>query len=89
MFQELDWQNAIGVIVGNGLFNINRERYRKIVIKYGNPMMIGQLRILFTDGTEQVLVSGDDWKIPSPTLPHNREGSLVQSVLRYFGKGYI
>ncbi len=60
-------KNAIGTIVGNGFYNINRERYRKLVIAFGNPKLIGQLRIRFTDGTEQILVTGPDWKAaPSP-----------------------
>jgi hypothetical protein len=60
-------KNAIGAVVGNGFYNINRERYRKLVIAWGNPKMIGQLRIRFTDGTEQILVTGPDWKTaPSP-----------------------
>jgi hypothetical protein len=60
-------KNAIGAIVGNGFYNINRERYRKLVIAWGNPKLIGQLRIRFTDGTEQILVTGSDWKTaPSP-----------------------
>jgi len=60
-------KNAIGSIVGHGFYNINRERYRKLVIAWGNPKLIGQLRIRFTDGTEQILVTGSDWKTaPSP-----------------------
>ncbi len=60
-------KNAIGAIVGNGFYNINRERYRKLVIAWGNPKLIGQLQIRFTDGTEQILVTGTDWKTaPSP-----------------------
>ena len=60
-------QNAVGAIVGNGFYNINRERYRKLVIAWGNPKLIGQLRIRYTDGSEQILVTGPDWKTaPSP-----------------------
>ena len=60
-------KNAMGAIVGNGFYNINRERYRKLVIAWGNPKLMGQLRIRFTDGTEQILVTGTDWKTaPSP-----------------------
>jgi len=60
-------ENVIGATVGNGFFNINRERYRKLVIAWGNPMMIAQLRIRYADGTEQTIVSGNDWKTaPSP-----------------------
>ena len=61
--------NAIGVIVGNGFYNINRERYRKIVIAYGYPKMISKLKINYTDGTTATIVSGTDWKCaPSPII---------------------
>lgn len=60
-------KNAIGVIVGNGFHNINRERYRKLVITFGMPRMISKLKITYTDGTEETIVSGADWKCePSP-----------------------
>lgn len=60
-------KNAIGAMVGNGFYNINRERYRKLVIAWGNPKLIARLRVRFTDGTEQILVTGTDWKTePSP-----------------------
>lgn len=60
-------KNAIGVIVGNGFYNINRERYTKLVIAYGYPKMISKLKIDYTDGTSSSIVSGTDWKCtPSP-----------------------
>jgi len=60
-------KNAIGVIVGNGFYNINRERYTKIVIAYGMPKMICKLKVNYTDGTSTTVVSGTDWKCtPSP-----------------------
>ena len=65
--QISEGQNAIAVLVGNGFFNINRERYRKLVIAYDYPKMICKLRIDYTDGTSSVVVSGNDWKCsPSP-----------------------
>ena len=61
--------NAIGVIVGNGFYNINRERYRKLVIAYGYPKMISKLKISYGDGTSSEVVSGTDWRCaPSPIL---------------------
>jgi alpha-L-rhamnosidase len=60
-------KNAIGVIVGNGFFNINRERYRKIVLSYGAPRLICRLSVRYTDGTFNDIVSGSDWETtPSP-----------------------
>ena len=59
--------NVLGVIVGNGFYNINRERYRKLVIAYGYPKMICKLKITYQDGTTAEVVSGTDWRsTPSP-----------------------
>ncbi len=60
-------KNALGVIVGNGFYYINRERYRKLVVAYGEPALIGQLRIIYTDGKVDVFVTDENWKCaPSP-----------------------
>ncbi len=60
-------KNAIGVIAGNGFYNINRERYRKLVIAYGAPKMIAKLILKFEDGTVATLASDETWKsAPSP-----------------------
>ncbi len=59
--------NAIGVMVGNGFFNISRERYIKLAIAYGYPKLICKLIIRYTDGTSAVIVSDNSWKVaPSP-----------------------
>ncbi len=60
-------KNSIGAIVGNGFYNINRERYRKIVIAYGMPKMFCRLQIEYSDGTKDNVVSDQSWKtFPSP-----------------------
>jgi hypothetical protein len=60
-------KNAMGAIVGNGFYNINRERYRKLVIAYGEPKLITHLRMKYSDGTEKIVATGADWKAtPSP-----------------------
>jgi hypothetical protein len=60
-------KNAIGIIVGNGFYNINRERYRKLVIASGAPEMILKLLVRHTDGTEEMIISDESWKTaPSP-----------------------
>jgi alpha-L-rhamnosidase len=59
--------NAIATIVGNGFYNISRDRYRKLVIAYGAPKMILKLEILFRDGSKKIIVSDTAWKTsPSP-----------------------
>ena len=59
--------NAIGVFVGNGFYNINRERYRKIVIAYGYPKLIFNIQIKLKNGTIKNIVSDENCKVtPSP-----------------------
>lgn len=55
-------ENSIGALVGNGFYNINRERYRKLVIAYGMPKMFCRLQIKYSDGTEDNIVSDQSWK---------------------------
>ena len=59
--------NAIGVIVGNGFYNINSERYRKLEVAYGYPKLIFNIIIKYTDGSIKNIVSDNNCKVtPSP-----------------------
>jgi alpha-L-rhamnosidase len=59
--------NAIGVMLGNGFFNVPNERYRKTLLAYGNPKMIMKLLVEYTDGTKQEIISDNSWKTaPGP-----------------------
>lgn len=60
-------ENALGVIVGNGFYNINNERYKKLVIAYGYPKLIFKILINYSDGTTKTIVSDENCKVaPSP-----------------------
>lgn len=60
-------KNVLGAIVGNGFFYINKERYTKMPLAFGYPQMICRLLIKYIDGTEENVVSNQDWKTsPSP-----------------------
>lgn len=54
--------NAISVMVGNGFYHINRERYFKLAIAYGFPKMICKLLLQYDDGTSEVIISDTSWK---------------------------
>ena len=60
--------NVIGVIVGNGFYNINRERYRKLVVAYGYPRLIFNIRITFKDGSVKNIVSDDHCSVSSSPI---------------------
>lgn len=63
--------NTIGVVVGNGFHNINRERYRKLVTVFGVPKMICLLKITYTDGTVQSIFSDKSWKTAPSAITYN------------------
>jgi hypothetical protein len=54
--------NELRVMLGNGFFNIPGGRYTKLTGSFGQPMLTLQMRVRFTDGTEQLLVSDGSWK---------------------------
>jgi len=60
--------NAIGVMVGNGFYNINRERYRKLVIAYGYPKLIFNIEIKYKNGSVQNIVSDQDCKVTNSPI---------------------
>jgi hypothetical protein len=54
-------KNAIGVTLGNGFFIVPNNRYRKVMTAYGNPMMIMKMRLEYTDGSSEIIVSDESW----------------------------
>jgi hypothetical protein len=54
--------NALGAMVGNGFYNINRERYFKIISVFGMPTMICNLKITYDDGSSENIVTDKSWK---------------------------
>jgi len=60
--------NAIGVVLGNGMYNVAGGRYVKFTASFGRPKFILHLRLEYDDGTTQAIVSDENWKVaPSPT----------------------
>ncbi|GAB3330117.1 glycoside hydrolase family 78 protein [Larkinella ripae] len=59
--------NALGVILGNGFYSISQERYVKGTGTFGNPKLIALLKITYTDGRTDYVISDQSWKAtPSP-----------------------
>lgn len=62
-------ENAIGVMLGNGMYNVVKTpgRYTKFQGSFGQPKLIAQLHLRFSDGTEQTIISDSSWKTsPGP-----------------------
>jgi alpha-L-rhamnosidase len=56
--------NALGVMLGNGMYNVEgvKGRYTKFVGSFGQPKLLLQMQIEFTDGTSTTIVSDRSWK---------------------------
>lgn len=56
-------ENAIGVMLGNGMYNVEgvKDRYKKFVGTFGPPKLIAELAITYADGTRETVVSDESW----------------------------
>ena len=68
-------ENVIGAILGNGFYNPSSYWCQG----YGTPRFIGQLHVKYADGTEQIVVSDNNWKA---------SGSPIEMDQIYEGEHY-
>ena len=59
-----DGGNAIGVQLGNGMYNVGSTpgRYQKHDYKLGEDKLLAQLEITNRDGSVQTIISDESWK---------------------------
>ena len=84
--------NAVNVLLGNGMFNVQRMgRYSKLQTSFGAPQMIMHMEINYTDGTQQVIKSGADWKYALSPITFNSiyGGESYDARLRQDGCGNV
>lgn len=55
-------ENAVGILLGNGFYNVQGGRYRKLQISFGPPTLLFELVINYEDGTCTTVHSDNDWK---------------------------
>jgi hypothetical protein len=59
--------NALGVMLGNGMYNVNGGRYVKFVGSFGAPKLVLQMRIEYADGAVETVGTDGSWRTaPSP-----------------------
>lgn len=54
--------NAIGIWLGNGFYNVQGGRYRKLLVSFGAPTLRLCMDICYEDGTQQTVVTDQSWK---------------------------
>ncbi len=57
-------KNAIGTVLGNGRYYTMRQAYKPYKIKtFGYPKMLLNLEIEYSDGSKDLIISDDSWKL--------------------------
>lgn len=64
-------ENAVGVMLGNGFFNIPRERYFKLLASYGAPRLIMNIRVEYSDGEVANIVTDGSWKAAESPIAYS------------------
>ncbi len=64
-------KNVLGLMLGNGFYNVPNERYFKLTTSYGAPKMKLMLKIEYTDGSIQYVVSDKSWKVTQSPITYS------------------
>ena len=63
-------ENALGMLVGNGWYNSHTRRWPAA---YGTPRMLCQIKVTYEDGSEEIIVSDESWKVKESAIVYNDE----------------
>ncbi|WP_417361217.1 glycoside hydrolase family 78 protein [Galbibacter sp.] len=63
--------NAIGVLLGNGMYNVIGGRYSKFFVSFGPPTLYFQLELQYEDGSTQTIHSDSSWKYAKSPIVFN------------------
>lgn len=64
-------ENVVGVLLGNGFYNVQGGRYRKLQISFGAPTLLFSLVINYEDGKRETIYSDNNWKYDLSPLVFN------------------
>ena len=69
--QLRDGENVVGILLGNGFYNVQGGRYRKLQISFGPPTLLFELVINYEDGTRETIRSDQGWKYDLSPITFN------------------
>jgi len=64
-------ENAIGVLLGNGMYNVCGDRYFKFLISFGPPTLFFKMKLEYEDGSTEEIASDDSWKWSESPITFN------------------
>lgn len=80
--------NAIGVLLGNGFYNVQGGRYRKLQISFGAPTLRFRMVVNYEDGTSETIVperTGSTISVPYCSIASMAEKIMTPAVSRKAG----
>ncbi|AXP80044.1 Bacterial alpha-L-rhamnosidase [Mariniflexile rhizosphaerae] len=64
-------ENVLGVLLGNGMYNMLAERYSKFFVSFGPPTLFLKMKVSYDDGSEAVINSDESWKYSKSPITFN------------------
>ncbi|WP_379773949.1 glycoside hydrolase family 78 protein [Flavobacterium sp. GCM10022190] len=64
-------ENVIGVLLGNGMYNMIAERYAKFFVSFGPPTLFLKMKVVYEDGSEQIIKTDKSWKYSKSPITFN------------------
>ncbi len=64
-------KNAIGVLLGNGMYNMVAERYSKFFVSFGPPTLFFKMKLVYQDGSTAIIKSDESWKYSKSPITFN------------------
>lgn len=65
--------NAVGLLLGGGMYNVQEGRYHKLVTAFRPLMALGQIRLEYDDGTVAEVVTDGAWRVRSGPITFSNE----------------
>jgi alpha-L-rhamnosidase len=69
--QFQDGENVLGVVLGNGMYNMLAKRYSKFFVSFGPPTLFLKLKLTFEDGSEEIVNSDATWRYSKSPITFN------------------
>lgn len=63
--------NAVGVLLGNGFYNVQGGRYRKLLVSFGPPTLFFKMIMKYSDGSTKEVLSDANWKYSFSPITFN------------------
>lgn len=64
-------ENIVGVLLGNGMYNMVAERYSKFFVSFGPPTLFFKMKVTYQDGSIAIIQSDSSWKYSKSPITYN------------------